>query len=292
MKRPITAIIAALALGCTAALGAQPADWSEVDSVEIDVFYTGVAPMEWMLGDVRIDRARHGGGRAFRQGDTCGECHADETRQMGELIASGEKLESNPVAGRPGAIPVSIQAAHDGENLYLRFVWKQPPAYDTTAMDEANAVKLAFMLDAGKVDMADRSGCWASCHGDSRTMPDGDDARTKYVKDGSLSAGIYYDLAQWRSGENRAYEGYVAERRVLEPASGLNADGSLDGDTWSVVFTRSLSGGDGDVALETGQAYNFGFAIHNAHSAGRFHHVSLGYRLGIDVEADVTVKRF
>jgi hypothetical protein len=292
MKRPTIFLIAALALGGMAGLHAQPADWSTIDAVEIDVFYTGVAPMEWILGDVRIDRARHGGGRAFRQGDTCGECHADETRQMGELIASGEKLEPNPVAGRPGAIPVSIQAAHDGEKLYLRFVWKQPSAYDTTAMDEANAVKLAFMLDAGKVDMADRSGCWASCHGDSRTMPDGSDERSKYVKDGSLASGVFYDLAQWRSGENRAYEGYVAERRVLEPSSGLHADGSLDGDTWSVVFTRSLSGGEGDVALETGQAYNFGFAIHNAHSAGRFHHVSLGYRLGIDVEADVTAKRF
>jgi hypothetical protein len=292
MKRPITALFACLVMANAPWVDAEPADWGSIEGVEIDAFYPGVSPMAWVLGDVRIERARHGGGRAFRQGDTCAECHADETRQMGELIASGEKLEPKPVAGRPGAIPVRVQAAHDGEHLYLRFSWRQPAATDGPKQDEANAVKLAFMLDAGKVDMADRSGCWASCHRDSRTMPEGDEGRTKYVKDGSLASGIFYDLLQWRSGSNSAYEGYVAERRVLESANLASASGKQDGDTWSVVFRRPLVGGEGDIALAPGKAYNFGFAIHNEHSAGRFHHVSLGYRLGIDVAADVTAKRF
>lgn len=288
-----TSIICIAALGFVVAPCAAPAvDWSQVEAVEIEAFYPGVSPMEWALGDVRIDRVRHGGGRAFRQGDSCAECHADETRQMGDLIASGEKLDPDPAPGRPGAIAVKLQAAHDGETFHLRFSWKQPAAAGTPRMDEAHATKVAFMLDAGKVDMADRSGCWASCHGDSRTMPDADVERTKYVKEGSLADGIYYDLLQWRSGDNSAHDGYVADRRVLEASTTLVAEGALEGDTWTVEFRRSLKGGEGDVSLEPGQVYNFGFAIHNEHSAGRFHHVSLGYRLGIDVEGDVTVKRF
>jgi hypothetical protein len=71
----------------------------------------------------------------------------------------------------------------------------------------------------------------------------------------------------------------------------LSADGKLEGDTWSVVFARKLAGGEGDVTLQPGKTYNFGFAIHDDHAAGRFHHVSLGYKLGIDAKADVTAAK-
>lgn len=67
----------------------------------------------------------------------------------------------------------------------------------------------------------------------------------------------------------------------------VSAEGKKDGDTWSVVFTRKLAGGEGDVKLESGKAYNFGFAIHDDNAAGRFHQVSLGYKLGIDADGHV-----
>ncbi|HRP97628.1 MAG TPA: ethylbenzene dehydrogenase-related protein [Rhodocyclaceae bacterium] len=277
-----------LAMAHGAATAAPPADWSKVEATEITLFYPGTSPMEWILGDVRIDRVRHGGGRAFKQGDTCADCHADETAAMGEKIVTGEKLEAKPIPGKPGSIPVTVQATHDGETLYMKFTWKQPAAANSPKLDEANPVKVAFMLDAGKVDMADGSGCWASCHGDSRTMPEASDTKTKYIKDGSLAGGVFYDLMQWRSGENKAYNGYVAEERVLNEAGDkLSAEGKLDGDTWSVVFARKFAGGEGDVTLEAGKAYNFGFAIHNEHTAGRYHHVSLGYKLGIDADGHI-----
>ena len=38
----------------------------------------------------------------------------------------------------------------------------------------------------------------------------------------------------------------------------------------------------GDISLETDKIYNFGFAIHDDFSAARYHHVSLGYKLGFD----------
>jgi hypothetical protein len=159
-------------------------------------------------------------------------------------------------------------------------------------MDEANPVKLAFMLDAGKVQGAALNGCWASCHSDSRGMPGVEDDRSKYVKNGSLADGIFYDLVQWRSGEDRAYDGHVADTRVMEGGSALiEASSERDGDIWTVTFTRSLEGGEGDIPLESGKTYNFGFAIHDGHTAGRFHHVSLGYTLGIDAEASISARK-
>lgn len=126
-------------------------------------------------------------------------------------------------------------------------------------------------------------------HGGARTMPGAAETKTKYVKGGSLADGVFYDLNQWRSGENKAYDGYVATERVMEGGQALvSADGKLTDGVWTVEFTRKLRGGEGDVALESGKTYNFGFAIHDDSSIGRFHHVSLGYKLGIDTEADIT----
>lgn len=208
---------------------------------------------------------------------------------MGKKMASGQKIEPTPIAGKAPAIPVKVQAAHDGENLYLRFSWKQPAASGAAKMDEKNPVKIAFMLESGgKVELADQAGCWATCHADSRTMPGADDAKTKYVKGGSLAEGKFYDLYQWRSGENKGFDGYVADKRVMEGGKALvSAEGKKDGDNWSVVFTRKLAGGEGDVTLESGKAYNFGFAIHDDNAAGRFHHVSLGYKLGLDTDGHI-----
>lgn len=291
-KTLITSSLVLLVSAPTLVMAAPPADWSSVASTEITVFYPGVSPMEWITGDLRVDRVRHGGGRAFKQGDSCAECHSDEAHEMGDRIVSGEKLEPTPIAGKAGFVPVTVQATHDGEMLYLKFSWQQPAASQGAKMDDANPMKIAYMLDAGKVEGAELSGCWASCHAESRTMPDGGDDKTKYVKDGSLASGIYYDLAQWRSGENKAYNGYVADKRVMEVGSALqSAEGKLEGDKWTVVFTRTLAGGEGDVALEVGNKYNFGFAIHDGHTEGRFHYVSLGYSLGLDSAADITAAK-
>ena len=38
----------------------------------------------------------------------------------------------------------------------------------------------------------------------------------------------------------------------------------------------------GDISMSTGEWYNIGFAIHDDYSSSRYHHVSLGYKLGFD----------
>ena len=283
-----TAVSAALSLAAGTALAAAPADWSGIQAKEITLFYPGTSAMEWITKGTE-----HGGARALRKGETCADCHSEEAADVGNLIVSGEKNEPSPIAGKAGFINAKVQAAHDGEQLYLRFTWQQPKASGAAPMDADNPVKIAYLLeDGGKVELAEQGGCWGSCHGGVRTMPGGDEQKTKYVKDGSLANGVYYDLNQWRSGENKAYDGHIAEARVMEGGTALvGAEGSQNGDTWSVVFTRKFTGGEGDVSLASGNVYNFGFAIHDDSATGRYHHVSLGYKLGIDAEADITASK-
>jgi cytochrome c-type protein NapC len=38
------------------------------------------------------------------------------------------------------------------------------------------------------------------------------------------------------------------------------------------------------VSISKDGLYNFGFAIHDDYTNSRFHHVSLGYKLGLDNE--------
>jgi hypothetical protein len=210
---------------------------------------------------------------------------------MGKKLASGQKIEPSPIKGKAGSIPVQVQAAHDGTHLYLRFAWKQP-AGGADKMDKDNAVKLAFMLEDNKVPGANLSGCWQTCHSDARTMPEGkDDKKTKYVTGGSVASGNYYDLVQW-TAKGGKFDGHVADKRVMDGGKALvEAKGEKKGDEWVVVFTRKLAGADGDVALAAGKTVNFGFAIHDDYSHGRFHHVSLGYTLGLDAKADITAAR-
>ncbi|MDP2267208.1 MAG: ethylbenzene dehydrogenase-related protein, partial [Thiobacillus sp.] len=97
-------------------------------------------------------------------------------------------------------------------------------------------------------------------------------------------------LLQFRSGKGqKPVDGHVADRRAMEGGKALSeARGELKGDTWTVDFTRKLAGGEGDVKLEPGKTYNFGFAVHDDHTDGRFHYVSFGYTLGLgNAKADI-----
>jgi len=160
----------------SASASAAPADdgkWADVQGQEIVLFYPGQASMEWVLNG-----KDHGGARAVRRiNDRCVECHKTETADMGAKIVTGEKAEATPIPGKRGSIPVNVKAMHDGENVSLRFEWPDTghtpaPFADGGKMDPENQVKLAVMFDDGKVEMAGYAGCWATCHHDSRYMPD------------------------------------------------------------------------------------------------------------------------
>ncbi len=108
--------------------------------------------------------------------------------------------------------------------------------------------------------------------------------------DAMKGEGAFMDLVRYMSG-GAAEQGYILEQRSLAEASDVTFTGGLADGTWTALMTRPLKGtGPGSVAIEPGQLYTVGFAIHDDYTSARFHHVSLEYRLGIDhPEAEIKV---
>ena len=278
----------------------------------------------------------HGGKRAFTKGDRCTECHGEEIADIGNSIASGEseKIEDPAlIPGKRGSFDVSINAAHDAENLYLKFSWPETehtpaPFVEGGKMDPANSMKLAFMLATDDVEYADRAGCWGTCHADVTGMPfvpetdvlmgsdlakrlDFSKGLTKYVKEsrtklelkgrggkalggwdklkdeGDIQAAVdsnkFMDIMRYKAGEGVVEDGYILAERQMHGGQGGEVSATLENGTWTVMVKRKLkSDKAGDVSIEAGTVYNFGFAIHDDYTNGRYHHVSFGYKLALD----------
>jgi cytochrome c-type protein NapC len=107
--------------------------------------------------------------------------------------------------------------------------------------------------------------------------------------DALLKGGTFLDLARFKSGKGGVSEdGYVLAERVLKEGAGATFTGKKDGANWVVDMTRKLNSGlPGDKVLEAGKTYTVGFAIHDDHAAGRFHHVSLDLRLGLGADGEI-----
>ncbi|MFI0459968.1 MAG: ethylbenzene dehydrogenase-related protein, partial [Candidatus Thiodiazotropha endolucinida] len=328
LKAKVTAAVAAATpQQATASAGDEVdsgVDWSKAGERQITLFYPGQTSMEWTLVG-----KYHGGARPFRAGDRCTVCHDKETADMGEKMVTGQKAEPTPPEGKRAAIPVTIQATHDGENLYLRFQWEGTehvpvPFVDGGKMDPDNQVKLAFMLATDEVEYASQAGCWGTCHEDLRTMPghpedpaasglslDFSRGVTKYIKESrtkveekgrrgkklggwdklkdnaalqaELDAHKTMDLIRISSGSGNVENGYVLEQRIMTGGQALQGSITEEAGYWTATFKRKLKSElSDDVNIEKGTVYNFGFAIHDDYTDSRFHHVSLGYKLGLD----------
>ena len=309
LEMPAEASAAAPMVAAASTIG--EADWSGIDAKEIVLFYPGEASMEWILNG-----RDHSGARVFRvAGDRCADCHLGEEKQFGENIVGGS-VESTPIPGKRPYIAMNVQAQHDGEHLYMRFQWQDVEAHapapfaDGGKMDPANPMKLALMLGNDDPSYAEQSGCWGSCHHDAVSMPHAPGQEvTKYLEDtrteisltgdqrggwdklkdageieGMLKAGKFLDLLRYNAGEQTSEGGYVLDKRVMRTA-GTEASfaAELNDGYWTVELKRKLAPGqEGDLDLDPGQIYNIGFAIHDDYADARFHHVSLGFKLGFD----------
>lgn len=271
MKAPIRQIaplLTAVLLGLSLSAHAAP-DWSKAAKRKIYVFHPGVSPIEWI-----VQKGGHGGANGFRnKGETCAGCHED----AGELNFDMEKLSTSPLepVGAPATkiYPVEVQAAYDDKQLYLRLSFKAPTGGVNKA-DADNAVKVTVLMPDDKVKYGTQAGCWATCHDNLRTMPGADEKKTKYVPEGS------YSLMQWASKDNKVSDGSVSTERVMSGGNaGVTADAKVTDGNYVVTFARSNPG--------EGKTVTFGFAIHSDHASGRFHHVSLGYTLGIGADGDI-----
>lgn len=95
-------------------------------------------------------------------------------------------------------------------------------------------------------------------------------------------ANQYMDLVRYKSGSKKVEDGQILAQRDMHGGQGAEVEASLKGGTWSVVVKRKLkSDKAGDVTIEAGKVYNFGFAIHDDYSSARYHHVSFGYKLSL-----------
>ncbi|CAO3433119.1 NapC/NirT family cytochrome c [Azospirillum doebereinerae] len=308
-EAPTPALALAPAAAASPAASGSAIDWSRVAEKKVTLFYPGQTGFEWILNG-----PDHGGARGFKKGEQCSGCHEGEQADMGAKMVSGQKAETTPIPGKPAFIPLTVQAAHDGTNLTLRFRWPASPHtpapfVDGGKMDPENPVKLAMLIDQGKVQDADRSGCWSTCHMDARSMPDAPAGGvTKYLpqtrtaidlkgppRGGAdklkpadelkalLDQGVFLDLLRWKSGSNSVEDGYVSSERVMDGGQGATGNGVLADGFWTVELVRKLvSDRPGDVSIEPGKLYTIGFAIHDDHTSARFHHVSIDYKLGLD----------
>jgi len=176
------------------ALAAPPTDWSSVPVKDVKLFYPGQSSYQW-LRSAEHKRAK----KKTAQGDSCISCHEDEEAEIGKLIVTGERLEPHPVPGKQAVIDLAVQAAHDADNLYLRFQWKTKNPFPGTAhphwrydgkawkgmgwpqlhkkvWDEGQPAiyedRLSMMIDDGSVPMFKEQGCWLTCHDGMRDMQD------------------------------------------------------------------------------------------------------------------------
>lgn len=270
MKKSTLSIVAlGLLLGAAGGQAWAAPDWSKAAKRDITVFHPGTAAMEWVG-----KKSDHSGTAGLKKGETCVGCHEEK----GGLNFNFKRLADKELepAGAPKTMnyPVSVQAAYDASNLYIRLTFKAPTG-GANKGDKANDVKATMLFPDEKVQLAAQAGCWASCHNDARTMPGADDKKTKYTKEGS------YQLMQWASGKGaKVADGTVTTERKMDGGSlGAKAEGSKAGDTYTVTFTRKNPG--------EGKVVPFGVAIHADNASGRFHHVSLGYTIGVGAEGDL-----
>ena len=100
-----------------------------------------------------------------------------------------------------------------------------------------------------------------------------------------MDSGTFMDLLRYKSGTGESEDGHILAERIMSGGQGVEFLGNLKDGVWTVEMKRKLlSDQPGDVSMALDQWYNIGFAIHDDYSYSRFHHVSLGFKLGFDDE--------
>lgn len=103
--------------------------------------------------------------------------------------------------------------------------------------------------------------------------------------DALLKKGAFMDLLRYKSGTGESEDGYILAERVMTGGQGVSFTGGLKGGIWTIEMTRKLTSDKlGDISMATDQMYNIGFAVHDDYTNSRFHHVSLGLKLGFNNE--------
>ena len=304
----------------TASLSASAADidWNSVTVKKVKVFYPGQASWDFLRDQ------DHGTGAAVvrTHKKACAECHVGENGEYdvnadkiitGELKKDKSKVPFEP-QGMPGAKgfkDVSLQAAYDAQNLYLRLQWPGSGASvadpSLGASDKADRVSIQI---ANKIGTFKKFGCFITCHDDESGMPaNRGDKVTLYgyytrdkhgnmkpqsTLDGYMEKGQFIDLieAAFVGKDVKTEDMHILGARDKDH-NDVTATGSYADGTYTVVITRKLNTGDAkDITLEDGKDFDIGIAIHDNKNNERRHYVSFPLSIGLSAPADVAAKKF
>lgn len=198
MKKSALAIALGLAvfgMGSTSAADPATIDWAKIKATSIPLFYPGQSSYEWLRSD-----AHKGANKEVKRGDSCVSCHDEEDaeKDMGEKLVKGGPLEPMPIKGKSGFKALSVQAAFDAKNMYLRYEWKTDnpypgtehqylrfdgkewkvwgfPKLDKVVQDGKQPGvyedRMSIIIDDGKAEGFAKQGCWLTCHDGQRDMP-------------------------------------------------------------------------------------------------------------------------
>lgn len=271
-------------------------DWDEVPEFNFELFLPGQASWEWLL--IPTDHGTSPA-RRMREGRPCLSCHQGEEAAIGNVVASGQRLEPDPISGMPGTLELSVKGRVSDGQLHLRLSW---PVVDRSepAGSSDYAAKVTTLVADDAVSTAHAATCWASCHSDLAGMSDdagkdltkylpnsrermtrtggGDNLKSAAELTGELDKGAF--LEYWSAllgpdGEATARDGYFLEARVINDDVAVETAARRKGNHWVVDMKRPLAPESGPrKSLQVGQSYPISFAIHESHTEGRRHHVS------------------
>jgi hypothetical protein len=311
-------IFSILAVFSTSNVHAAEIDWGQVDAKTIKTFYPGVSSWDFMKGK------DHGTGANVvkKMGKSCADCHVGKDGSYdiksdqiisGELkkLKSGGALEPQPIEGMEGFKDVSIQAAYDADNIYLRFQWQGSGASiaDPSLAKDGRADRISIQV-SNKIRSFKNYGCLMVCHDDQTGMPEntGEDVKlygyftrkkgnivAQEKLDSYLAKGQFVDMwtVHFEGEQVIASDQYVLQDRVEDRNDLTTTTGSFEDGLYTVVFTRRLDTGDtGDVVLKDGKNFSMSVGVHDNKNKGRQHYTSFAVSIGLSTSADLTAQKF
>jgi len=120
----VSALVGAAVVGVMASApgdvhAGPPADWSAIPAKTIKLLFPGQSSYQWVRS-----KEHKKAYKKVEKGKDCFGCHEGEEADVGNKLAAGERLEPHPIKGKQGLVNLAVQAAHDDQNLYMRFQWK------------------------------------------------------------------------------------------------------------------------------------------------------------------------
>ena len=273
-KHTLTAMtgLALAASGTVLAADATKLKWDGVPKTELTLFYPGQTTQEWMTS-----AAHKAGATGVNEGKHCIACHEGEEADLGKNVLAKKALEPNPIAGKPGAIKLTVQAAYDKEYFYLKASWptnlKEAGAFHnykafkggkwvtygsnrtdkdvkagTSKVSYEDRFNFMFGDNKGTVANFPNQGCWVTCHNSMRDAPneptkDQVEAHPLLGKGGMKKSDIRKYLAETRTAiDDKGGWDKVKDKTALDA---LLAKGTFL-DLWQARAYRSIPVGKAD----------------------------------------------